>query len=163
VPYLPGAKMPVQATLKSGETRAVTIGVKKAIKVEGSVQEHDTGKPAVRVKVNLIVHKPEFKSEDLVTDEEGQFSLYVLPCTLRVSLIWFQMPDGYFHAPNAHWADCELTAREETRTLAPLEVFASGPTGRHRTMVILFALHIASEDTFATAWPLSGPKSLISA
>ena len=73
--------------------------MKKAIKVEGSVQEHGTGKPAARVKVNLDVLKPEFRSEDVITDDAGQFSRYVLPCKLRVSLTWFSLPDRYFHAP----------------------------------------------------------------
>jgi hypothetical protein len=123
LPYLPDAKMPVQATLHGGETREVAIGVKKAIKVEGSVQEHGTGKPAARVKVNLSVLSPGFRSEDLVTDDLGQFSLHVLPCKLRVSLTWFALPDRYFHAPDAHWADYELAAEEETRRLAPLEVW----------------------------------------
>jgi hypothetical protein len=121
--YLPDAKMPAQATLRGGETLEVAIGVKKAIKVEGSVQEHGTGEPAAGVKVNLSVLSPGLRSQDVVTDDDGHYSLVVLPCKLRVSLTWFELPDRYFHAPDAHWADYDLAEREETRGLAPLEVW----------------------------------------
>ena len=60
----------------------------------------------------------------MVTDAEGRFSRYFLPCKLRVSLTWFDLPDRYYHAPdNTHWADYDLAAGEEARTLAPLEVW----------------------------------------
>jgi protocatechuate 3,4-dioxygenase beta subunit len=75
------------------------------------------------VKVNLHVLSPYRRNEDVVTDAEGRFSRYFLPCTLRVSLTWFELPDRYFHAPDAHWADYDLAAGEEMRTLAPLEVW----------------------------------------
>ena len=122
MPYLPEARMPVQATLHGGDTREVAIEVKKAIKVEGSVQEHGTGKPAAGVRVSLDVFKPVFRSENVITDDAGQFSRYVLPCKLRVSLFGL-LPDRYFHAPGADWADNDVAAGEETKRLAPLEVW----------------------------------------
>ncbi len=123
VTYLPDDKMPVRVTLESGETREVAIEVKKAIKVEGSVKEHGTGKPAAGVKVDVSSLSPRFRSEDVITDDLGQFCLHVVPCKLRVSLTWFALPDRYFHAPDAHWADYELPTGEETHRLAPLEVW----------------------------------------
>ena len=93
---LPGAAAP--AALRGRETVEVRISVSKGVKVEGSVVEHGSARPAAGVKVNLYVLSPYRRNVDVVTDAEGRFSLYVLPCKLRVSLTWFDLPDRYFHA-----------------------------------------------------------------
>ena len=121
-PFLPLPLTPAQVTLRGGESVEVKIPVRKGTKVEGSVLEHG-GKPAAGVKVNLFVLSPYRRNEDVVTDAEGRFSRYFLPCKLRVSLTWFELPDRYFHAPDAHWADYDLAANELAKTLAPLEVW----------------------------------------
>ena len=83
-------------------------------------------KPAAGVKVNLIVLSPYRRNEDVVTDAEGRFSRYFLPCKLRVSLTWFDLPDRYFHAPDAHWADYDLAAGEESANARPAGGLAGG-------------------------------------
>ena len=87
------------------------------------MREHGSARPAAGLKVNLFVLSPYRRNEDVVTDAEGRFSRYFLPCKLRLSLTWFELPDRYFHAPDAHWADYDLAAGEEVRTLPPLEVW----------------------------------------
>ena len=121
-PFLPLPAAPAQVALRGGENFEVEIPIRKGVKVEGSVLEHG-GKPAAGVKVNLYVLSPYRRNEDVVTDAEGRFSRYFLPCKLRISMIWFELPDRYFHAPDAHWADHDLAANEEVKTLAPLEVW----------------------------------------
>ena len=122
-PFLPLPLVPAETTLRGGENLAVEIPVKEAVKVEGSVVEHG-GKPASGVKVNLHVLSPYQRSDDVITDADGRFSRYFLPCKLRISLTWFDLPDRYCHAPdNTHWADHDLAANERTKTLAPLEVW----------------------------------------
>jgi hypothetical protein len=123
-PFLPLPRAPAPVSLRGGESVEVQIPVRKAVKVEGSVREHGGAKPAVGVKVNLYVLSPYQRNEEVITDAEGRFSLYFLPCKLRVSLIWFQMPDRYYYAPdNTHWADYDIAAGEAARKLAPLEVW----------------------------------------
>jgi Carboxypeptidase regulatory-like domain len=122
-PFLPLPATPAPVTLRGGESVEVEIPVRKGVKVEGSVREHGSARPATGVKVNLYVLSPYRRNEDVVTDAEGRFSRYFLPCNLRVSLTWFDLPDRYFHAPGANWADYDLAAGEEVRTLAPLEVW----------------------------------------
>ena len=122
-PFLPLPSTPAQTTLRGGENYAVEIPVKKAVKVEGSVVEHG-GKPAAGVKVNLYVLSPYQRNDNVVTDAEGRFSGYFLPCKLRISLTWFDLPDRYYQAPdNTHWADHDLASNELAKTLAPLEVW----------------------------------------
>jgi hypothetical protein len=122
-PFLPLPATPAPVTLRGGESVEVEIPVRKGVKVEGSVREHGSARPATGVKVNLYVLSPYRGNEDVVTDAEGRFSRYFLPCNLRVSLMWFDLPDRYFHAPGANWADYDLAAGEEVRTLAQLEVW----------------------------------------
>ena len=115
---------PAQVTLRVGESVAVRIPVRKAVRVEGSVREHESGKGAAGVKVSLGYVSPGGGNEEVVTDADGRFSRYMLPGKLRISLTWFNLPDRYFYAPdNTHWADYDLAAGEDTRTLAPLEVW----------------------------------------
>jgi protocatechuate 3,4-dioxygenase beta subunit len=121
-PFLPLPAAPAQVALRGSENIEVKIPVRKGVKVEGSVLEHG-GKPAAGVKVNLYVLSPYRRNENVVTDAEGRFSRYFLPCKLRISMTWFELPDRYFHAPDAHWADHDLAANEEVKTLAPLEVW----------------------------------------
>ncbi len=109
--------------LRGGEDVEVKIPVRKGVRVEGSVREHGGARPAAGVKVNLFVLSPYRRNEDVITDAEGRFSRYFLPCKLRVSLTWFDLPDRYYYAPDAHWADYDIAAGEEARTLAPLEVW----------------------------------------
>ena len=123
-PFLTLPDVPAEVGLRGGESVEVKIPVRKGVKVEGSVREHGGAKPAVGVKVNLTVLSPYHRDEDVVTDAEGRFSRYFLPCNLRVSLTWFSLPDRYYYAPdNTHWADYDIAAGEDRRTLAPLEVW----------------------------------------
>jgi hypothetical protein len=123
-PFLALPDVPAQVGLRGGESVEVKIPVSKGVKVEGSVREHGDVKPAVGVKVNLLVLSPYHRNEDVVTDVEGRFSRYFLPCKFRVGLTWFELPDRYYYAPdNTHWADYDIAASEESRTLAPLEVW----------------------------------------
>ena len=121
-PFLPQPGASAQVLLRGGEDVAVEVPVKKGVKVAGSVREHG-GRPAVGVKVNLYVLAPSQRNEDVVTDAEGRFTRYFLPCKLRVSLTWFDLPDRYYYAPETHWADYDLAAGEDRKTLAPLEVW----------------------------------------
>ena len=122
-PFLPLPATPAPVTLRGGESVEVEVPVGKGVKVEGSLREHGSGRPATGMKVSLNVLSPYRRNEDVVTDAQGRFSRYFLPCKLRMSLTWFDLPDRYFHAPNANWADYDLAAGEELRTLAPLEVW----------------------------------------
>ena len=116
--------MPAPVTLRGGESVEVKIPVRKGIKVEGSVREHGSAQAGGRGEGQPQRPLARYRrNEDVVTDAEGRFSRYFLPCKLRVSLTWFDLPDRYYHAPDAHWADYDLAAGEETRTLAPLEVW----------------------------------------
>ncbi len=117
---LPGT--PARVTLRGGDDVEVKIPVKNGVKVEGSVREH-SGRPAAGVKVNLHVLSPYRRSDDVITDAEGRFSRCFLPCKLRVSLTWFALPDRYYHAPDAHWADHDIADGAEAQTIAPLEVW----------------------------------------
>jgi len=121
-PFLPLLAVPKQVELRGGANTKIEIPVRKGVKVEGSVLEHG-GKPAAGVKVSLYVLSSYQRNEDVVTDAEGRFSRYFLPCKLRISMTWFELPDRYFHAPDAHWADYDLTANEKVKSLAPLEVW----------------------------------------
>ncbi len=115
---------PTQVPLRDGENVAVKIPVRKGVKVEGSVREHESGKPVAGVKVNLFRLSQGRGNDDLVTDAEGRFSLYLLPGKVRVSLTWHELPDRYYYAPdNAHWADYDLAVGEDQHTLAPLKVW----------------------------------------
>ena len=123
-PFLTLPDVPRQVGLRGGESVEVKIPVRKGVKVEGSVREHGGAKPAVGVKVDLTVLSPYQRNEDVVTDAEGRFSRYFLPCKLRVSLTWFSAARPLLpRADNTHWADYDIAAGEERRTLAPLEVW----------------------------------------
>ena len=125
-PFLcPSATVPVQATLRGGDTRrGRDRGQEGRSRSRDRWREHGTAQAGGRGEGQpLRLSACYRRNEDVVTDAEGRFSLYVLPCKLRVSLTWFELPDRYFHAPDAHWADHDLAAGEETQKLAPLEVW----------------------------------------
>ena len=116
------AVSPPGAVLRGGDRVEVEIPLKRGIRVEGVVRDHDGGAPVPGVKVDVMGLGGQGLNEYPVTDAEGRYAAYMMPGQVRFSVL--EVPKSHFH-PQLYpqWLDFELKAGEERHVLPPVDLY----------------------------------------